>query len=265
MNERRRTLEQHAREAAGYAILLCAQNLLTVDTVAAHIMDEWLAQAQGQEEPTLELLRRMSLRFCSRHLYQSCRSPDAQTRNWAFENLRSYLQRSLNRSPTYAQLLTAHAITAEDVLQLTLTELLRRFMQRPPGGPDDPAAFLKWAQTILLHNAYRLIEQAKREEVISLEAQTEAYMEQTSAGRRPDYTEEFFTKELQQILKNAILSLKNPRYRHVLIGFLVGTEEHELASSMGVRVQDIYLWRHRALKALRRNEELVEAHRLWLR
>jgi DNA-directed RNA polymerase specialized sigma24 family protein len=265
MIERRRTLEQHAREAASFAIQLCAQNLLSVDTVAAQTIDEWLAQAEAQEEPSLELLRRMSVRFCSRHLYQSCCSCEVQRRNRAFENLRSYLQRSLNRSTKYAQLLAAHAIAAEDVLQLTLAELHRRFTQRPPAGPDDPSAFLKWAQTILFHNAYHFIEQVKREEAISLEAQTEAYVQRTAVDRRPDHTEEFCTKELQQILENAILSLKNPRYRHVLIGFLVGKEEHELALSMGVRVQDIYLWRHRALKALRSNKEVVEAHRLWPR
>ncbi len=91
-------------------------------------------------------------------------------------------------------------------------------------------------------------------------------MEQNALEEHPDCVEEFFTKELQRILKHAILSLRNPRYRQVLIGiFLAGMEEHELASSMGVPVQDIYLWRHRALKALRSNQEVVEALHLWLR
>jgi len=256
-------LERNLREAADYAVQRCAQNLVSVEAVAAHVMAEWFTQAKSSEEPSTELLRRLALRYCSRRLYLSCCSRDPQVRNCAFENLRRYLQQSLNRS-NYAQSLEGNA--AEDVLQQTLADLHRLFMLRPPGGPDDPAAFLKWAQTILLHTAHSFIERAKREADISLEAQSEAYLEQNALEEHADCVEEFFTKELQRILKHAILSLRNPRYRQVLIGiFLAGMEEHELASSMGVPVQAIYLWRHRALKALRSNQEVVEALHLWLR
>lgn len=256
-------LERNLLEAADYAVHRCAQSLLSVEDVAAHVIAEWHSQAKIGEEPSPELLRRLALRYCSRRLYLSCCSRDPQVRNCAFENLRRYLQQSLSRS-NYAQSLEGNA--AEDVLQQTLAELHRLFMQRPLSGPDDPAAFLKWAQTILLHHAHSFIERAKREAAVSLEAQTEAYMEQNALDERPDCVEEFFTKELQHILKHAILSLRNPRYRQVLIGiFLAGMEEQELASSMGVAVQDIYLWRHRALKALRSNQEVVEALHLWLR
>src|SRR5579864_7857911 len=214
MLERRGDLEQKVREAAEYAIHQCIQNLLPVEVVAEHVMEEWLGQAKSQEEPSLELLRRLALRYCSRRLYMACCSSDEQTRDYAFDNLRRYLQQSLSRS-RYARALSENA--AEDVLQQTLTDLHRLFTQRPPGGPDDPAAFLKWAQTILLHNAHAFLQRSKREAAISLEAQTEAYLDQFTLDGRPDQVEELLSRELQQLLKSAILSLKNPRYRLVLI------------------------------------------------
>lgn len=259
-----RDIERDAREAASYAVHRCAENLLSVEVVAAHVLEEWYAQVHGEEEPTQKLLRRIALRYCSRRLYLACCSLDAHTRNCAFDNLQRYLAQSLNRS-NYARSLAEYAGAAEDIVQQTLADLHRLFTQRPPRGPDDPAAFLKWGQTILLHNAHSFIERAKREAAISLEAQTEAYLEQNTLDEPRDHVEEFFSEELKETLKSAILSLKNPRYRHVLIGiFLAGMEEHELASSMGVQVQDIYLWRHRGLKALRSNQDVVEARQLWL-
>src|SRR5713101_6519678 len=60
--------------------------------------------------------------------------------------------------------------------------------------------------------------------------------------------------------------LSNKRYRQVLFGtYLAGMDERELATLLGVQVQEVYLWRHRALKALRSNRKVAEALRLWLR
>jgi RNA polymerase sigma factor (sigma-70 family) len=262
MLERSGDLERNAREAAEYAVQRCARNLLQLEVVAAHVRNAWRTQARGQDEPPIELLRRMALRYCSRRLYLSCCSLDARERDRAFDNLRRYLQQSLERS-NYAPSLAGNAF--EDVLQQTLIELHRLFTQRPPGGPDDPAAFLKWAQTILLRNAHTLIERAKREENVSLDSLTETYTEQNSIVVRQNQIEKVFTRELQDQLKHAILALENPRYRLVLAGiFLAGMEESELALAMGVQAQDIYLWRHRALKALRSNREVVEALQPWL-
>jgi RNA polymerase sigma factor (sigma-70 family) len=253
-------LEDSAREAAAYAVNRCARGLLPVEMVAVHVRDEWLAQAWGREEPSVEMLRRMALRYCSRRLYLSCCSLDAEERDCAFHNLRHYLQDSLSRS-IYAHSLTPDA--AEDVLQQTLAHLHRLFTRQPPAGPDDPAAFLKWTHTILLHTAHTFVEQARHD--ISLEAQSEAYLEQNALDEPSDQIEEIYTRELQRLLRRAILSLKNPRYRLVLAGlFLAGMEESELASALGVQAQDIYLWRHRALKALRSNREIVESLHPWL-
>jgi len=58
--------------------------------------------------------------------------------------------------------------------------------------------------------------------------------------------------ELQQFLKGAILTLRNKRHQQVLLyTYLGGMEEQELASFLGVSVQEIYMWRYRALQALR--------------
>ncbi|HEV7237596.1 MAG TPA: sigma-70 family RNA polymerase sigma factor, partial [Ktedonobacteraceae bacterium] len=193
-------------------------------------------------------------------------SPHEETRNCAFENLYRYLAQCLQCSP-YASWLTRSEGAAEDVLQMALIIVQNACMQHPPAGPDDPAAFLKWTMTILIRQAYTFVKKIGEEPATSLEAQFDVFnTERLQDARNYDPDTHFDLQELQLALKNAILSLSNKRYRQVLSGtYLAGLEERELATLLGVQVQDVYLWRCRALKALRSNRKVVEALRLWLR
>lgn len=260
-------IEQSIHSAAEMAIRRCAQGLLTVETLAAQVREEWegLPYRQEQEQLCQKLLNRIALRYCSQVLFRACCSQDAGTRNCAFENLCRYLTRSLQHSP-YAEKLAQLEDAAEDVVQATLAILQKDCASHPPKGPDDPAAFLKWTLTILDRQAYALIKKAGQELAISLEGEYEVNGEGLNNAGGDDPEASFEMQELQQMLSNAILSLSNKRYRQVLYGtFLAGMEERELATLLGVQVQDVYLWRCRALKALRSNRKVVEALRLWLR
>jgi len=125
---------------------------------------------------------------------------------------------------------------------------------------------LKWAITILYRQAYAFVTKTEREQATSLDAWYEAYTDQLENPRNYDPEAHFDSQELQRALENAILSLSNKRYRQVLFGtYLAGMDERELATLLGVQVQEVYLWRHRALKALRSNRKVAEALRLWLR
>ncbi len=154
----------------------------------------------------------------------------------------------------------------DDVLNQTLVELHQALLRTTSAGPDDPAAFLKWTQTIVLRQAHTFLQKNRREQHISLDNQPEGFMEQFVDSNNADPQEQVVRKELQETLKNAILSLKNPRYRDVLLcTYLAGIDEGELASRLGVQVQDVYMWRHRALKALRSKPEVMQALWPWLR
>ena len=60
------------------------------------------------------------------------------------------------------------------------------------------------------------------------------------------------------MLGNAILSMRNPNYRLVLAyTYLAGVDEDELAQRLHIAVQDVYMWRYRALRTLRRNQEIM--------
>lgn len=263
MIERCSDLERNMYSAAEYAVQRCARELLTVEVVAMQVRKEWEELSQRNEEPSQTLLNRLALRYCSRMLYRACCSSQTEIRNYAFANLRRYMEQTLRLSK-YAPSLTSSAV--EDVLHQTLADLQEAFMQDPPKGPDDAAAFLKWAQIVILRHAFTFVEKTGREMTVSLEAQPKACIEMVVDQKNLDPQECIVSGELQQELKNAILSLSNPNYRIVLIGiYLAGMEEHELAARMGVQLQDIYLWRHRALHALRGKREVVEALRLWLR
>ena len=88
-------------------------------------------------------------------------------------------------------------------------------------------------------------------------------MQQWEDRRNPDPLDGILREELQQALKAAILSLRNPRYKEVLwYSFLTGMDESELANYLHVSVGEIYLWRHRALKALRKNSQVMQELRL---
>src|SRR5579859_5488416 len=90
-------LEQYIRSAAELAIRRCAQGLLSVETLSAQVREEWkgLAYRQEQDQSCQKLLNRIAVRYCSQALFQARCSPDTDTRNCAFENLRRYLTRSL--------------------------------------------------------------------------------------------------------------------------------------------------------------------------
>jgi RNA polymerase sigma factor (sigma-70 family) len=250
--------EQSIYDAAHRAVQLYARGILTVEVLVWRMVQEWEERRIGDDEPSQELLVRIAQRICSRELYVAWCSTEKERRNLAFDNLRCYLENSLRRMSI--------ANVDEDVLQETLSNLCLALNRNPPAGPNDPAAFLKWAQTILIRNACACMQKARGEPCLSLETQTESFIEQLIDRHNVDPQDQMLQRELQLTLKNAILSLRNPRYRQVLIyTYLAGMDESELACHLQVQVQDVYLWRHRALKALRGRPEVMQALRPWLR
>ncbi len=265
MNEQGDDLERRICHAATRGVQCYAQGILSVEVLAERIMQEWEARRIGDDIPSQELLMRMAQRICSRELYLAWCSPEQERRERAFENLKRYLENSL-RHLSFAKGLKLHLNEIEDVLQQTLSNLFLVLNRNSVAGPNDPVSFLKWTQTILIRNAYAYLQKARSETRLSLEAQPETVVEQLIDRRNKDPEEQVLQRELQHAVKNAILSLRNPRYRQVLIcTYLAGMDESELACHLQVQVQDVYLWRHRAIKALRSRPEVMQALRPWLR
>jgi DNA-directed RNA polymerase specialized sigma24 family protein len=261
MDEMRDDLRSGVRDLAERAIDLYARGILTAEVLAERIMDEWERVRVAGDQPSHALLRRIAQRICSRELCAAWSSSDADARNRAFSNLRYYLASSLQHS-RYATPLRRYANAAEDVLHQTLETLHREFMRKEGVALRDPAAFLKWAQTILLHQARAFLQKCERDAALSLDAHLELFSEQFVDTRNDDPLKYILQQEVQQTLGAAILSMRNLRYRQVLIyTYIVGVDESEQARRLQVRVQDIYLWRHRALKALRSKPELIQGLR----
>jgi RNA polymerase sigma factor (sigma-70 family) len=257
-------LRQSICSVADRAIQRYARGILTVEVLTEQMMQEWEARSIEESKLSQALLTRIAQRICSRELYVAWRSPEQELRNFAFDNIKRYLENSL-RQVQYAKPLGLHANVLEDVLQQTLSNLCLALNRNPPAGPNDPAAFLKWMQTILIREAYSFSQKAQSEPCVSLDVQPEAFFDQLVNEHNGDPQEQVLQLELQQTLKNAILSLRNPRYRLVLVcTYLAGMDESELANCLQVQVQEVYLWRHRALKALRSKPEVMQALRPWL-
>jgi RNA polymerase sigma factor (sigma-70 family) len=263
MSEQRDDLWVRCFTIAEKAIYLYAQGILDADVLTKMIVTEWeRVRMEEKEQPSHAVLMRIAQRICSRELCSAWRSPNVDLCNSAFANLRRYLERSLSHT-RYAQSLQRRAHTFEDVLHQTL-EILHLISRQETGGPDDPASFLKWTQTILIRQAQASLIKYQREENLSLDEVSELFAEQF-VDTTSDPLRQVLLKELQQVLEDVILSMRNQHYRQVLLyTYVAGVDERELARRLQVPVQDIYLWRHRALKALRNKPEVMSTLRLLL-
>jgi len=251
------SLGSEIHSVADQSLARYAQGIITREELVKQIGREWEVRRKDDDHSSRAVLVRIAQRICSRALYAAWCSEDESLRNCAFENLRNYLNFSLLHCG-YAPALLSCENAAEDVLHQTLEELCRMLM-RGAAGPDDPAAFLKWTQTILIRQAYVYLHKWQQDPCLSLDACIEVYVEQFVSSDDSDPQECVEDRELQQTLKDAILSLRNPRYQQVLLEtYLGGMDEFELAARLQVPVQDVYMWRYRALKTLRSNEELMQ-------
>ena len=240
------------------AIQQYAHGLLTTETLVIQLLNEVHTKHIEEINHSRLMLTRFAQRICSRVLYDAWRSTENERRNLAFSNLRRFLKWSLLHS-SYAWQLQTYTHAIEDVLHSTLEILTVLATQKNAGGPDDPSAFLKWTQTILIRQAHAYLERVKHDASISLDEQVELFAEQFIDPRNSDPLDEILLQEAQQTLVEALLSLRNPRYRQVLLGtYLMDLDEREVAQQLGVETQDVYLWKHRALKALRQHPQILQ-------
>src|SRR5438067_11651909 len=172
MIERSGDLWLQIRHVAVQSIQGYAQGILTVEVLAEEILQEWKPRHIADEQPSHSLLIRIAQRICSRALCMAWRSSQPDLRNRAFDNLRCYLERSL-RNSGYAATLQGYENAIEDVLHQTLEELHLSLTRNPLAGPDDPGAFLKWAQVAVIRHAHTFVEKCKHNLCDSLDAQRE--------------------------------------------------------------------------------------------
>ncbi len=262
MTEQGNSLWSRAYSVAEYAVQRYVLGLLAAEPLATQIIQEWEVTHSERDEPMGSLLTRIAQRICSCTLYMAWRSPEVATCDCAFANLRRYLQCSLLRASSSAP--WQRTANNEDVLHRTLLALHCMRLSNTHVGPDDPATFLKWVHTILMREAYASLRADERAACLSLDAQPVAFQEQFVSTCYDDPQDYVLQHELHAALKEAILSLRNLRYQQVLLyTYLGGMDERELARRWQVQAQDVYMWRHRALKALQNKPEVLRMLRVW--
>lgn len=242
-------------ELAQRAIQRYARGLVGVDWLY-----EQLARAASERANdeiafarSLEMLARG---LCSRALCKACLSTEEGVREQGFENLRNYLAEVL--AHTMVDVRGRAEELRSEALQQAMVEIFKS-LRKPGGGPEQPAAFLKWARVILFRQLARCRQQVKDNDRLSLEDQAEVALAGLVDKANTDPLEALLRSERVLELKRAIAAMRNPQYRAVLVSiFFIGFEERELAALWHVRVRNIYLWRCRALKALRKQPGLQE-------
>jgi len=252
------------------AAMQCIQNyvegLLTLDVLRTYIVQEWWKRQERHPEKTEEsydLLLKLTLGICSSTLYAAWSSTDKNLRNLAYENMRRYLERSLRRC-CYTNKLLQYSDAIDEVLNQTLFELFYNLERNPAARPKAPASFIRWTQVAALHQAHAFVYKRLNSRDDSLEAEEESFSEHLIDERHPDPEEDVIARQLLQALKQAILSLSNPSYRQVLLSlYMEGIEEKELANILGVPAKEIYVWKFRALRALRKKPEIERIRHPW--
>ena len=234
------------------------QGLISVEKLVTLMLNEEDVQSMDGNTSSQKIFSRVAQRTCSRILHDAWRSSDVERQNLAFMNLRRYLEELLLYS-SYAHRLHTYAYVVEDVVHATLEILSTCVAQKNGNGPDDPAAFLKWTKTILLRQAYAFLERDMQHTCLSLDEQIELFAEQFIDTQNNDPLHSVLVRELQQTLIDSLHSLRNPHYRQVLLAtYLMDIDEQEVARRMNVEVHDVYLWRHRGLKALRQHPKMLQ-------
>lgn len=233
-------------------------DIISLQTLVEQLADEWEAHPGAGSEITL--LKRMALGLCSRAICEAWRSCEPERRERAFVVIRSYLHRKLSRT-RYVDVFQRNPHALDDILSQTLETLYLVLENDANAGPANPTAFLDWIHTILKRKVWAYLKKQQQDSSLSLDEQFEEFAEQW-VDQRHDPIDHVLREELRQALKKAILSLRNPRYKQVLwYSFLAGMDENELASRLHVSVGKIALWKHRALKSLRGNEEIMQTLR----
>lgn len=251
------------QDVAEQAVLKYARGILTVEELKAQLWCEW--QKRNIEEVQLRqsILTRLAQALCSRALCAAWRSKQPEIRNRAFENMRRYLDYSL-RQRKYAETLGQHPEVIDDILNQTLLEFCVSLKRNASAGPRDPTTFIKWTQVAAFRKAGDYIRGRIASREISLEEEKEEYVERLIDERNQNPEQEVISQQLQQALKDVILSLRNPLYRQVLLStYLGGVEEKELAECLGLSPQEIYLCRFRALRALKKHPDIQRILRIW--
>jgi RNA polymerase sigma factor (sigma-70 family) len=247
MRENAVVVQERVRELAERMVRRYVRGLLSVDELAERLLRAWRSSMPGEDAqgPALEALARG---ICSQVLWEACQLSGGWQREVAFERLNDYLEHAFNE--VSGSLRYAFYETREEVLQQTHVEILQ-CLQRERGRPEQPMAFLGWARVILRRQLSPYWRPQPCQTALSLEEQEDSSPLEIEDERAPNPLHIVLSRELREELCEAIGSLRNPRYRAVLLRLYLGEMEIcEVAEHLRVPIADIYLWHHRALKAL---------------
>lgn len=233
-------------ELAEYMVRRYVRDLLSTGELVRRIEQTWQAHMQGV--PSGATLESLARGLCSQALCEACQLPEGDERNLAFARLSEYLERTLY--DTGGTMWRAAREVREEVLQLALVEIFHS-LQREPGKPTQPMAFLGWARVILHRQLTRYWRQSSHiERYFEVEGEPTTRMQWVDE-QALDPLALLLQQEQRAELHAAVSRLRNPNYRAVLSWLYFGElEPREVAELLRVPTTDIHLWHFRALQAL---------------
>ncbi len=254
--EQEQTFQPHVVIVASKAVLYYARGIIKAEILVEQMHALLLAQPLPESKRAIAQLWSMARRLCGSELYQACLSHEMVVREQAFDALHTYVAYILTRSG-YADTLAQAGLAVEDVVQHIIEIVFTTLGHADKQGLDEPAAFLQWVRVIAVRHAWAMLKKAQQEPCLSLDEQLEQHDERMVEGLNICMTGDdplwhVLQREQGETLRDAIKALRNPRHRLVLLAlYLADMDAQELANILRVPVQDVYQWKHRAIKQLR--------------
>ena len=223
------------------------RELLSADELVEWIEWSWQVSMPG-EKPQGPALESLARGLCSQALCEACRMSGGWMREVAFQRLNEYLTQTLDTRGGVTRYVARDE--REEIIQRTQIEIFQS-LRRERGKPEQPMAFLGWVRVILHRQITAYWRQKPRQEMLSLEEQENPLLAEIIDEHKLNPLDISLRREQHEELRAAILNLRNPHYREVLLKlYLSEMTASEVANLLHVPVADIYLWHHRALRAL---------------
>lgn len=232
------------------------------DSFVSEVFQE--AQRKQREASRSQSLRQLVERavitcYC-RRLYQACRAHRTLRQQQAWQELSAHLLSAARWK------MPDDPAQAQECAQQALFSLWRRFSD-PQWNLERPGALLRYAETALLREVWRIWEEKDKKREKSLEGPNQEERGDREADERlacgealPDAERETLRGEAEQRVAAAIRAcLRSERQATVIIeAFLNDRSVLEIAEQLGTSPENVYVLRSRAIQRLRQCLELLE-------
>lgn len=194
------------------------------------------------------------VKYDSKLLYSLCTSTDANELEEGYRILGQTLYSAVRKQLNPQQF---NNNDANDVTQESLYVIWKKC--QTDNGPRSPESFLSWAATIAKNKAIDMVRSLQRRKTSSISEHNDLEQYSIIDSNSPQPQDEALRKGvISSILEAISHAFLSENEKTILIqGYLLGKTDKELSSILDASDANIKVIRHRALKKLRNDDDLM--------